>query len=129
MTIGDRIRRKREELGMSQEELAHKIGYKNKSSINKIEMDVQQLTQKKIVAVANALGVSVNYILGIDEPDKVQKTGQEEGYYINDETAKVAQEIFDDPDLRALFSAARDVKPDDLKMAAEMLRRFKEGST
>lgn len=81
MTIGDRIRRKREELGMSQEELAHKIGYKNKSSINKIEMDVQQLTQKKIVAVANALGVSVNYILGIDEPDKVQKIGQEEGLF------------------------------------------------
>ena len=37
MEIGDRIRKKREELGMSQEELAKKIGYRSRSSINKIE--------------------------------------------------------------------------------------------
>ena len=36
MEIGDRIRKKREELGMSQEELAKKIGYRSRSSINKI---------------------------------------------------------------------------------------------
>ena len=39
MEIGDRIRKKREELGMSQEELAKKIGYRSRSSINKIEND------------------------------------------------------------------------------------------
>lgn len=49
----------------------------------------------------------------------------EDYYYLNPETAKVAQEIFDDRNLRALFDAARDSKPEDLKMAAEMLRKFK----
>lgn len=49
----------------------------------------------------------------------------EDIYYLNPETAKVAQEIFDDKDLRALFDAARDSKPEDLRMAAEMLRKFK----
>ena len=48
-----------------------------------------------------------------------------EQYYSNPETAKIAQEIFDDRNLRALFDAARDSKPEDLKMAAEMLRKFK----
>ena len=38
MTIGQRVKIRREELGMSQEELAKKIGYKSKSSINKIEL-------------------------------------------------------------------------------------------
>ena len=73
MTIGERIKLKREELGMSQEELAEKIGYKSRSSINKIELDRQQLTQKKIKVFADALGVTANYILGIeDEPKKTR---------------------------------------------------------
>lgn len=38
MTIGQRVKIRREELGMSQEELATKVGYKSKSSINKIEL-------------------------------------------------------------------------------------------
>ena len=47
-------------------------------------------------------------------------------YYINPETAKIAQEVFNDPDTRMLFDAARDSKPEDIRMAAEMLKRFKE---
>lgn len=48
MTIGERIKARRDELGMSQEELAHKIGYKSKTSINKIELGIQELRQSKI---------------------------------------------------------------------------------
>ena len=40
MTIGQRIKVRREELNMSQEELAKRIGYKSRSSINKIELDL-----------------------------------------------------------------------------------------
>jgi hypothetical protein len=46
-------------------------------------------------------------------------------YYTNPETAKVAQEIFDDPDLHALFDAARNSKPESLKAAAAMLKTLK----
>ena len=48
MTIGQRVKIRREELGMSQEELATKVGYKSKSSINKIELGFRVLTQSKI---------------------------------------------------------------------------------
>ena len=75
MTIGQRIKQRREELQISQEELAHKIGYKSRSSINKIELDIQQLTQRKIKAIADALDTTANYILGIDE--EVQQQEQE----------------------------------------------------
>ena len=65
-TIGDRIKDRRETLGLSQEELARMIGYTSRSSINKIETGVQQLRQSKIKDIADALDTNVNYILGVD---------------------------------------------------------------
>lgn len=67
MTIGQRIKAKREELGMSQEKLAKALGYKSRSSINKIELDIQHLTQSKIKAVADILHTTTSYIMGWDE--------------------------------------------------------------
>ena len=69
MTIGERIKRRRMELGMSQETLAKKIGYSSRSSINKIELDVQQLRQSKIKAIATALNTTTSYIMGWDEKE------------------------------------------------------------
>ena len=50
----------------------------------------------------------------------------EDDYYINPETAKVAQEVFENPEMRVLFDAARGSRPEDIQMAADMLKRFKE---
>lgn len=55
MKIGDRIKYRREQLGMSQDELARRLGYKSRSSINKIEKDASGLPQTKIAAIANVL--------------------------------------------------------------------------
>ena len=54
-TIGERIKERREQLQLSQEELALKLGYKSRSTINKIEMDSRNLKQSKIKAIADAL--------------------------------------------------------------------------
>ena len=62
--IGKRIRQRREELDMSQEELAHRLGYKNKASIAKIESGKQGLRQSKIKAIADALLTTPDYIMG-----------------------------------------------------------------
>ena len=48
MTLGDNIRRKREEAGLSQDELAQRLGYKSRSTIVKVESGVNDLTQSKI---------------------------------------------------------------------------------
>ena len=69
MTIGERIKKRRIELGMSQEELAHKLGYKSRSSINKIELGGQNLTQPKIKKIADALDTTPDYIMGWDKDD------------------------------------------------------------
>jgi len=73
MTIGKRIQIRREELGLTQEELAHKIGYKSKSSINKIELDIQQLKQSKIKEIAEALDTTPSYIMGWVEDEAEEK--------------------------------------------------------
>ena len=50
MTIGERIKERREALGMTQQELADRLGYKSRSTINKIEMNGRNLKQSKIKA-------------------------------------------------------------------------------
>ena len=68
-TIGNRIRNRREELGLSQEELGNRLGYKSRSSINKIELDQRNLTQSKIKAIADALDTTPGYIMGWETED------------------------------------------------------------
>lgn len=64
---------------------------------------------------------------GINRSDLIEdKSDEPEEYYLNPETKKVAQEIYDNKELSLLFDAARDVEPDDLKMVHEMLLRLKK---
>ena len=49
-----------------------------------------------------------------------------EHYYLNDETRRIAQEAFENPELRILFNAARDVSPEDMKFVIEMVKKLKQ---
>ena len=69
----------------------------------------------KMQKIADFLGVSVEYLM----------TGEQKEYYIDPETAKVAQEIFENKELRLLFDAAIDAKPEDLATTRAMLMALK----
>ena len=71
--IGKRIREKREALGMTQEELAAKLGYKNKSSIAKIETGTNDIVQSKVVEFATVLNTTVAYLMGWDNEKSEKK--------------------------------------------------------
>lgn len=73
--IGKRIREKRESIGMTQEELAAKLGYKNKSSIAKIEIGANDIVQSKVVEFAKALDTTVAYLMGWDNNPGPNQTG------------------------------------------------------
>lgn len=62
--FGKKIRLRRIELGMTQDELAKITGYTSRSSINKIEMGLVNLPQSKIELIAKALMVTPTYLLG-----------------------------------------------------------------
>lgn len=67
MNIGDRIKNRRLELNMTQDELAKKLGYKTRGSVTKIECGYQNLTQPKIVAMAKALDTTPAYLMGWED--------------------------------------------------------------
>lgn len=72
MELGKKVRNRREQLNMSQEELAQKLGYKSRSSVNKIE-NGRPCSQKIISRLADALSVSVPYLMGWED-EQAEKT-------------------------------------------------------
>lgn len=74
---------------------------------------------EKMIKIANFLGVSVEYLTTGKEPEINEK------YYLNEETAQVAQEIFENKELRALFDVQRDMDPEDLKALHNMALALK----
>ena len=68
--LGERVRKRREELNLTQEELAKRAGYQSRSSINNIESG-RPASQKIVSKLAKALGVTPSYLMGWDDlPNK-----------------------------------------------------------
>lgn len=67
MKVYENIRKRRQELEMTQGELAEKLGYADKSAIAKIEKGVVDLTQPKIMAFAKALKTSPMSLMGWED--------------------------------------------------------------
>ena len=75
--------------------------------------------QDKLQKIAEYFGVTVEYLMTGEEKEDGAK------YYLNDETAAIAQDIFENKELRLLFDAARDATPEDLKLTHDMLLALK----
>jgi transcriptional regulator with XRE-family HTH domain len=65
--IGTNIKLRREELGMSQDELAEKMGYKSRSTIAKIEKGVNDVVQSNIVKFADVLKTTPSRLMGWED--------------------------------------------------------------
>jgi transcriptional regulator with XRE-family HTH domain len=68
--IGEKILKRRTELGLTQEELADRMGYKSKSSINKIELGLNDIPQSKVVKFSEVLNCSIAYLMDWEEVQK-----------------------------------------------------------
>jgi repressor LexA len=73
MTIGEKIMKRRIELAMSQEELAKKVGYKDRSSIARIESGERDIRQSSVVKFAEALSTTPAWLMDISS-DQQQPT-------------------------------------------------------
>jgi repressor LexA len=69
MTIGEKIKARRIELGWSQQTLADKMDYTSKSTITRIEKGNNDVAQKNITKFAEVLGVSIAYLMDWEEDD------------------------------------------------------------
>ena len=75
MELYKNIRNRRIELGLTQEDLAKKIGYRSISTIAKIERGINDIPQSKIKAFADALNTTPSQLMGdVDSPPNSQPT-------------------------------------------------------
>lgn len=74
MQMGDIIKQRRIELGLSQEELALRCGFKSKSTISKLESGQRTTKTANIEKVANALGLDPAKLIMPDTEDYVITT-------------------------------------------------------
>lgn len=79
--VGHRIRDLRLKNKLTQEELALKVGYTSRSSINKIEKGLVDLPQSKIAEIADALGTTPTYLMGWADEVNTAKD-QLEGFHL-----------------------------------------------
>ena len=63
--LSSRIRQRREQLGLSQEELAARMGYRSKSSITKLEKGINDLPRAKLEELAAALDPTPAWLMGL----------------------------------------------------------------
>lgn len=68
--IAQKIKERREYLNLSQEDLANKLGYKSRSSINKIEMGLSDIPFSKIKDFAKALETTPAHLMGWTEEEE-----------------------------------------------------------
>ena len=75
---------------------------------------------EKLLKIAEYFEVTLDYLRTGEEPS------QPDGYYLNGETAEMAQRLFENKNLRVLFDAAKDASPEDLKTTYDMLMALKK---
>ena len=69
--------------------------------------------------IADYFGVTIDYLMTGEDKESGDK------YYLNEETAEMAQALFENRELRVLFDAAKDASPEDLKTTYDMLMALK----
>ena len=117
MTLFERIEELRNSRGISQGKLEKELGFSN-GSISKWKNSTPN--PERLKKLADYFGVSVEYLM----------TGEEQnGYYLNEETAKLAQEMFEDEDMRSLFDMKRKMPPERFKSHMEFMKNLYKQET
>lgn len=116
MTLNERIVDLCVKNNISQSRLERDLNI-SKGSVTKWK--TQEPRHSTLEKVADYFNVSVEYLMTGEEKEGGEK------YYLNDETAKIAQKIFENKELRLLFDAAEDAPAEDLQTVHSMLLALK----
>lgn len=114
----------REAAGLTQVQIAEKLGI-SRSTIGMYETGAREPDFETLELIADFFNVDIDYLIGRTNKTTIlpQKAGS---WYLNEETIKMAQEFFENPNYRMLFAAARDADPESMKLAADVLMRMKK---
>jgi transcriptional regulator with XRE-family HTH domain len=117
MEVGERIKLRREELNMTQEELAQKVGYTSRSSIAKIESNANGMLQSKLNLFAEALQTTPSYLIGWEEID-------EETEKKNDTIADIILKLRIDDELFKMVQALSELSSEQRTAVKSILSAF-----
>ena len=115
-----RINERRTELGMTMKELADAVGV-SEATISRWESGkTPNMRRDHMDALCKALKATPSYLLGWDE-----QTSLTPGYFGDPEVARIAQEAYENPELRILFDCARDISKEDMLYVIDLVKRLK----
>lgn len=105
--------------GKNQTDIINDLGF-NKSAVSTWCNGTRLPRMDKVEALAK--------YFGINRSDLIEDKDEEPNnyYYLNDETRQIAQEAFENPELRTLFKVARDIPPERLKAHINFMKSLKE---
>ncbi len=115
MNFKDRLKELRKHKGLSQVALAEELGV-SKSIIGAYETGDRNPSYEALEELADYFNVSIDYLIGKDDKSM---------YYLDPEVAARAQEIYEDPDLRILLDAKRDLSKEDLDAVVNIVKALK----
>lgn len=109
---------------LTQAEMAEKLGI-SRSTIGMYETGAREPDFETLEKIADFFNVDIDYLLGRTKKTALlpETIGH---YYLNDETRAIAQEAFENPELRTLFKVARDIPPERLRAHIEFMKTLKE---
>ena len=116
MSIGQKIKAKRQEKGWSQRELAQKMGYTHHSTLARIETGKVDVSQTRIVQFSEVLNVSVAYLMGWEE--EIEKNPVE--------AAERHFEILMDADIAEMFEEFKTLDSTKRKIVKDLVHSLAE---
>ena len=105
--------------GKTQTDLINDLGF-NKSAVSTWCNGTRLPRMDKVESLAKYFGINRSDLIEDKSNDS------DEHYYLNDETREIAQEAFENPELRTLFKVARDIPPERLRAHIQFRNSLKE---
>lgn len=119
MTIYERIKNRRKQLGISVDDVADALGVSRATIYRYESAEIEKVPASIIDKLAAVLQTTPAYLMTWTDDPSMR-------YYEDNNTAMMAQRLFEDKDMRLLFDAAKDSRPEDLQMATDLLKRLKQ---
>lgn len=116
MSIGEKIRQRRNELEWSQRDLATKMGYGNNSTIARIENGKVDIPQSRIMQFSEVLGVSIGYLMGWEEEIEKDPVATAERHF----------EILMDEDISDIFEDLKLLDSAQKKLVKDLIHNMAE---
>lgn len=120
------LKKLRKERGMTQAEAAEALGI-SRSTFGMYEQGNRQPDFETEEKIADLFNVSLDYLRTGEHNfhTEINSADGQPVWYLDPETARLAQEAFENPNLRILMDSSRNLSPEDLKILVDLATRMK----